>query len=103
MDDVITVTDPLQAAYDKGFKAGLLASSSNSPPSQPQNQDSLKRSTLKSVSWRVVSSGLTVLVAWVVFKDALQADEVAMLGGGEFMKFVLYLIHERAWSLVTLL
>lgn len=32
-----------------------------------------------------------------------QADEVAMLGGGEFMKFVLYLIHERAWSLVTLL
>ncbi|MEW5304098.1 MAG: hypothetical protein WDW36_006732 [Sanguina aurantia] len=86
MDDVITVTDPLQAAYDKGFK-----------------QDSLKRSTLKSVSWRVVSSGLTVLVAWVVFKDALQADEVAMLGGGEFMKFVLYLIHERAWSLVTLL
>lgn len=33
----------------------------------------------------------------------VQADEVAMLGGGEFMKFVLYLIHERAWSLVTLL
>ena len=56
---------------------------------------SRKRHLLKAVTWRVVATATTVLIAWSVTGDWTVGLEV---GGIElFAKLLLYYLHERFW------
>lgn len=66
--------------------------------------DSWQRSATKGMTWRILSSATTMIIALAVFKDSMKFDEAMELGGLEFVsKYILYFIHERAWALVTML
>ena len=61
-------------------------------------KESALRSLLKALSWRVVATVTTILIAWLVFKNIEQA---LAIGGIEFFaKFFVYYAHERLWQLV---
>ena len=56
---------------------------------------SRKRHAIKAVTWRVVATSATVLIAWWVTGDWSVGLEV---GAVEFVvKMVLYYLHERFW------
>jgi uncharacterized membrane protein len=56
---------------------------------------SRKRHALKAVTWRVVATSATVLIAWYVTGDWTMGLEV---GGIEVVaKMALYYFHERFW------
>lgn len=62
------------------------------------NKESHLRSIIKSLSWRIIGSLTTVLIAYVILGDRTVAWS---LGGTEFVsKFILYYFHERLWQLV---
>ena len=60
--------------------------------------ESRRRSLLKAVSWRVLATLTTILIAWAVYQDIKQA---LAIGGIEFVaKFLVYYFHERAWQMI---
>lgn len=120
-----------QEAYDAGFKAGLLHGAQvrvtlepQQQQAQPQQQrqqaqqqqrqqqtagsraggDSLARSAVKGLVWRVFSTATTVSVALLVLHDSLQVSDALRFGGIEAVcKYVLYLVHERLWAAAAFL
>lgn len=61
-------------------------------------QDSLLRSLLKGVVWRVFSTALTVSIILAVFRDTVQVEQALQIGGLEFvLKLFVYFAHERLW------
>ncbi|KAL0053450.1 hypothetical protein WJX82_005886 [Trebouxia sp. C0006] len=93
-----------QQAYLAGFKVtvnvnldskkGLKAVEFNGGV----QQDSLLRSVLKGLVWRVFSTALTVSIILVVFQDTVQLEQALKIGGLEFvLKFLVYFAHERLW------
>ncbi len=61
-------------------------------------RESHLRSFLKTLSWRIIATTTTVIIAWIVFRDISNALKV---GGIEFFaKMLIYYLHERAWQLV---
>ena len=61
-------------------------------------KESNVRSLLKAVSWRIIATLTTILIAWVVYGDIKPA---LTIGGIEFItKFFVYYGHERIWQLV---
>jgi uncharacterized membrane protein len=53
---------------------------------------------LKTLSWRVVATTTTIVIAFLVFGDVSSALTV---GGIEFFaKMLIYYVHERIWQLV---
>ena len=60
-------------------------------------RESRKRSLLKAVSWRVLATATTILIAWAVYRDIKPA---LAIGGIEFLaKFLVYYLHERGWQI----
>ena len=56
---------------------------------------SRKRHVAKAMTWRVVASTATVIIAWAVVGDWRIGFQV---GGIEFfVKMLLYYTHERVW------
>lgn len=63
---------------------------------QVVKKESHIRSILKGISWRVIGTITTILVAWFITGSPSSAFAI---GGIEvFTKFVLYYLHERAWQ-----
>ena len=61
-------------------------------------RESHLRSFLKALSWRVLATTTTALIAWIVTGDISIA---IFIGGIEFIaKFFIYYGHERVWQLV---
>ncbi|MCH2062835.1 MAG: DUF2061 domain-containing protein [Roseibacillus sp.] len=61
-------------------------------------KESKARSLLKAVSWRVIATITTILIAWLVYGDIRPA---LAIGGIEFFaKFLVYYLHERLWQIV---
>jgi uncharacterized membrane protein len=61
-------------------------------------RESNARSLLKAVSWRVIATMTTILIAWLVYGDIKPA---LAIGGIEFIaKFLIYYLHEWAWQVV---
>ncbi len=55
------------------------------------------RTILKTLSWRIVATSTTIVIAYFVFGDISSALKV---GGIEFFaKMLIYYVHERAWQL----
>ena len=62
-------------------------------------QDSVKKSVMKTMSWRVVATTTTFLISWVVTGSIVAGGVIASI---EFWaKLVLYYWHERAWARTT--
>ena len=56
---------------------------------------SRKRHIAKTITWRIIATGTTILLAWVISGDPMIGLKV---GGLEFfLKMGLYYLHERAW------
>ena len=60
--------------------------------------ESRVRSLAKAVTWRVVATLTTMLIAWLLIGD-VTVD--LSIGAIEFIaKFIIYYLHERAWDRV---
>ena len=56
------------------------------------------RTFIKTISWRIVATTTTMIIAYFVFGNVSAALTV---GGIEFFaKMVIYYFHERLWQLV---
>ena len=56
---------------------------------------SRKRHILKTITWRVIGTIDTMLIAWIISGDPMIGISI---GGLElFTKMILYYVHERAW------
>ena len=60
-----------------------------------KNGDSRKRHLAKTVTWRIVGTVDTMILAWIISGDPMVGLQV---GAAEVVtKMVLYYLHERAW------
>jgi len=57
------------------------------------------RSLVKSVTWRLVATATTFLVAYSLLGTWYESVSVALLANG--IKFLMYYLHERAWNLAN--
>jgi uncharacterized membrane protein len=60
--------------------------------------ESQMRSLLKAISYRIIGSGLTTAITFLVTGEVLAA--LAVGGIEPFAKVVVYYLHERAWQRV---
>ena len=59
-------------------------------------QENIKRSIVKTISWRVVGTLATVIISYLVTGTLALAFSI---GGIELVsKMVLYFFHERTWN-----
>lgn len=63
-------------------------------------KDSHLRSFLKAFSWRIISTLVTICIAYLVTKDVNFAIAIGFIEF--FSKFVIYYLHERAWQRSTI-
>jgi uncharacterized membrane protein len=74
------------------------ASSASLSVELPAYRESHIRTILKTLSWRIVATTTTIVIAYFVFGDVSSALTV---GGIEFFaKMLIYYFHERIWQLV---
>ena len=80
---------------------------SNTPQTQNRDASSQReshlRSVLKALSWRILATTTTGLIAyWLLLENSSSAAETALkIAAVEFvLKFVIYYLHERVWQLV---
>ncbi|MBT8037218.1 MAG: DUF2061 domain-containing protein [Verrucomicrobiae bacterium] len=66
--------------------------------SQNIEKESKIRSVLKGLTWRVLATTTTFLLAWLLAKDLNVAGTIA--AAEFFIKLAVYYLHERAWLLV---
>ncbi|KAL6744767.1 hypothetical protein V8C86DRAFT_3006025 [Haematococcus lacustris] len=93
------VASQLEEAYAKGFEAGQKAAASSQ---SEVLHDSVMRTAVKSLTWRVLSTATTMALALFLFKDSIAADAAVELGVVEFVsKYGLYFIHERLWAAIA--
>lgn len=65
----------------------------------PNAKKSRVRHLAKAVTWRVIASGTTFLLAWFFFQDDAKAVQKAtsVAVAESVLKMALYYFHERAW------
>ena len=55
------------------------------------------RSVFKTISWRIIATSTTIIIAYFIFGDISDALKV---GGIEFFaKMIIYYVHERIWQI----
>jgi uncharacterized membrane protein len=65
---------------------------------QGKETDSVKKSLLKTMTWRILATTATFVISWIVTGSVLAGGVIASI---EFWaKLALYYVHERAWSRV---
>ena len=55
-----------------------------------------KRSLVKTITWRVIATTDTFVIAWLFTSDEVVAASIA--GLEVVTKLILYYVHERGWS-----
>lgn len=60
-----------------------------------KNGDSRKRHIAKTVTWRIVGTIDTMILAWIISGDPLVGLQVGM--AEVITKMILYYLHERIW------
>ena len=59
-------------------------------------RETIKRSLLKTISWRVIGTLDTVVIAYLITD---RVNEALTIGGIELIsKMILYFFHERTWN-----
>jgi uncharacterized membrane protein len=74
----------------------------DSPKTIPQEkfQDSLSKSVLKTLSWRVIGTLDTILISFFITDKFSLAMSIGLIE--LFTKMLLYFFHERIWNRITL-
>ena len=64
-----------------------------------KSEISRKRHIIKTITWRIIASGTTFLLALFFFHDDAKAVEKAtgIAAAESAIKMVFYYFHERAW------
>jgi len=66
-------------------------------------KESHTRSILKAITWRVIATGTTFILAYTIFRGSGCEDVLeksTMVAGFELvLKLIIYYLHERAWQL----
>ena len=58
--------------------------------------ESIRKSVMKTMSWRVIATTTTFVIGWIVTGSVLAGGVIASI---EFWaKLALYYVHERAWA-----
>ena len=60
------------------------------------SEESHTRSILKGITWRLVATMTTVVIAWLVIGDATVAFQIGFFE--VFAKIAIYYVHERIWA-----
>ncbi len=60
--------------------------------------ESRKRSVVKSLIWRVIATTVTILLAYVWFRE--WGSSISLGRAANAIKTVLYYLHERLWDRV---
>jgi len=60
--------------------------------------DNCGRSFLKAITWRVLASLTTTVVAYIMTRDVIISLEIGSIEA--VAKFVIYYMHERVWDKV---
>ena len=64
-----------------------------------QSEEKIKRSLIKTISWRIIGTLDTVLISWFITGTLALAFSI---GAIELVsKMVLYFFHERVWNSIT--
>ena len=61
-------------------------------------KDSWKKSLLKTLSWRVIATLITMSVVYILTGEALLSFGIGTMD--MLLKIVFYYLHERAWTRV---
>jgi len=61
--------------------------------------ESRKRSLAKSISWRIIATTVTMLIAFIWLGDWTTSITLAIVANG--IKAVLYYLHERGWNRIN--
>jgi len=61
--------------------------------------ESHKRSIVKTVTWRIIATVVTILPAYIWFGEWTSSISLGIAANG--LKAVLYYIHERGWNLLS--
>ena len=63
---------------------------------QSMAAESVRKSVMKTMSWRVIATTTTFVISWIVTGSVLAGGVIASI---EFWaKLALYYVHERVWS-----
>ena len=74
----------------------MQATSQAAQQGQGMAAESVRKSVMKTMSWRVIATTTTFVISWVVTGSVLAGGVIASI---EFWaKLALYYVHERAWS-----
>lgn len=66
---------------------------------QHKNNENLKRSIIKTISWRTIGTIDTIVISWLITGTLSLAFSI---GAIELIsKMVLYFFHERMWNQIT--
>jgi len=69
-----------------------------------KQKESALRSLLKAITWRVIATSTTFILAYFIFSNTACDDVLekssAVAGAELFIKMALYYMHERAWQAV---
>ncbi len=60
------------------------------------SKESISRSALKAISWRLVGTLDTIIIAYLITGTIAQALSIGFIEWGT--KIVLYFFHERLWN-----
>lgn len=66
---------------------------------QTHNNESTKRSFVKTLSWRAIGTLDTILISWLItgtFAFAISIGTIEL-----FTKMILYFFHERIWNSIN--
>lgn len=69
------------------------------------DKDSPTRSLLKAISWRLIASGATFIISYVIFRQFTEKSDSEVLETAGLItsiematKLILYYLHERMWT-----
>ena len=61
--------------------------------------DTHKRSLVKTISWRIIATAVTLVVSYMWLGEWGSSIALALTANG--LKAVLYYLHERGWNLFS--
>ena len=61
-----------------------------------QSEEKIKRSLVKTISWRIIGTIATVLISWLITGTLALAFSIGIIE--LISKLILYYFHERTWN-----
>lgn len=73
-----------------------------------KTKDTPGRSILKAISWRLIASGTTFFIVYVIFRSYSKQTNNEVLETASYItgielvaKLIIYYLHERLWTNIT--